>query len=235
MSKSYPHLPVNLMRRTHKPETSQIFTIYIFLLILYLGYCYFIKERDMNEVIKNILSRRSVRKFRADQIPDSDLELILEAAKAAPSGMNAQSWHFSVIQNRQKLDKLNSLIIDSAMQSADEQMKKAVNRQTLNYFYNAPTVIIVSNGEKTSSAATPEADSAAAMQNIFLAAHSLGIASCWVHILYFTAGSPALRKYLEDLGVPKDHRVYGTAILGYPDGEIKTEMLKKEGTVTIVK
>ncbi|MCP5515278.1 MAG: nitroreductase family protein [Spirochaetales bacterium] len=190
----------------------------------------------MNEVIKNIISRRSVRKFIADrQIPESDLNLILEAAKSAPSGMNAQSWHFTVIQNKQKIEKLNSLIIESAMQSADEEMKKTLSRQKLNYFYNAPSVIIVSNEPKSSSSSTPEYDSAAALQNIFLAAHSLGIGSCWIQILSFIDESASLRDYLKELGVPKNYRVYGTAIIGYPDGEIKTEITKKDGTVNIVK
>lgn len=188
----------------------------------------------MNEVIKNILSRRSVRKFKPEQIIENELNLILDAARSAPSGMNAQSWHFTVIRNRQKLEKLNSLIVEAAMQSADELMKKAVNRQSLNYFYNAPTVVIVSNVEAKSSMSTPEADSAAALQNIFLAAHSMGIGSCWVHILYFTAQTPELRHYLEELGIPKGHKIYGTAILGYPEGEIHSEIPRREGTVNIV-
>ena len=184
----------------------------------------------MNDVIKNILSRRSVRRFKTDQIPDDDLNLILEAAKSAPSGMNAQSWHFTVIQNKKKLERLNSLIINSTMSSSDDITKK-----TLNYFYNAPTVIIVSNEAESSSASTPEFDSSAALQNIFLAAHSLGIGSCWIQILTYTDDASDVRDYLTELGVPKNNKVYGTAIIGYQDGEINSDIPKKEGTVNIVK
>ena len=184
----------------------------------------------MNEVIKNILTRRSVRKFIPEQIKEEELNLILDAAKAAPSGMNAQSWHFTVIQNRQKLAKLNSLIVDAAFQSEDQSRSGK-----LNYFYDAPTVIIVSNELQDSSTSTPESDSAAALQNIFLAAHSLGIGSCWVHILSYISESKELKDYLHELGVPKKYRVYGTAILGYPDGEVKSDIPRKEGTVNIVK
>jgi len=189
----------------------------------------------MNEIIKNILTRRSVRKFKAEQITDNDLNLILDAAKSAPSGMNAQSWHFTVVQNRQKLDKLNSLIVEAAMQSADEVMKKSLSRQKLNYFYDAPSVIIVSNEADASSVTTPESDSAAALQNIFLAAHSLGLGSCWINILSYISESRNLGDYLVELGVPKNYKVYGSAILGYPDGAVTSDISRKEGTVNIVK
>ena len=190
----------------------------------------------MNEVIKNIVTRRSVRKFTADrQINDDDLNLILEAAKSAPSGMNAQSWHFTVIQNKQKIEKLNSLIISSTSYSSDDEMNLARRRQQVNYFYNAPTVIIVSNNPESSYASTPEADSSAALQNIFLASHSLGLGSCWIQILTFIDESETLRDYLKELGVPENYKIYGTAIIGYPDGELPSDIIKKEGTVNIVK
>ena len=190
----------------------------------------------MNEVIKNILTRRSVRKFIADkQINDEDLNLIIEAAKSAPSNMNAQSWHFTVIQNKQKIDKLNSLIINSTSYSSDDEMNLARSRQKVNYFYNAPTVILVSNNSDSSYASAPVADSSAALQNIFLAAHSLGLGSCWIQILSFLDESESLRDYLRELGVPKNYRIYGTAIIGYPDGEVQTDIIKKDGTVNIVK
>ena len=190
----------------------------------------------MNEVIKNIVTRRSVRKFIADkQINDDDLNLILEAAKSAPSNMNAQSWHFTVIQNKQKIEKLNYLIINSTSYSSDEEMKQARLRQNVNYFYNAPTVIIVSNDSDSSYASTPVADSSAALQNIFLAAHSLGLGSCWIQILSFVDESESLRDYLKELGVPENYRIYGTAIIGYPDGDLPSDIIKKDGTVNIVK
>ena len=190
----------------------------------------------MNEVIKNIVTRRSVRKFIADkQINNDDLNLILEAAKSAPSGMNAQSWHFTVLQNKKKIDKLNSLIINSTTYTSDDEMSLARRRQKVNYFYNAPTIIIVSNNADDSYSSTPVADSSAALQNIFLASHSLGLGSCWIQILSFIDESESIRDYLKELGVPENYRIYGTAIIGYPDGEVQSEIIKKDGTVNIVK
>ena len=188
----------------------------------------------MNEVIKNIISRRTVRKFKPEQIKDSDLEMIIEAAKSAPSAMNSQSWHFTVVQNKARLTELNSAVIETILQGADENLRRGGTGQKLNYFYNAPAIIIISDDKKTDSPA-PEADCAAAMQNILLASSSLGIGSCWLHILATVDDVAHIRELLTSLGVPKDFKVYGTALLGYPDGEVKDEVKKREGTVNIVK
>ena len=60
----------------------------------------------MNEVLNNILTRRSIRKFKPVQIKDEELDLILKAAIYAPSGMNKQSWKFTVLQNKEKIEVL---------------------------------------------------------------------------------------------------------------------------------
>lgn len=60
----------------------------------------------MNEIIRNIMPRRSVRSFKPDQIKDEELNKILEAAIYAPSGMNKQSWKFTAIQNSSKVEEL---------------------------------------------------------------------------------------------------------------------------------
>ena len=62
----------------------------------------------MNEVIQNILTRRSVRVFKEEQISDSNLNIILEGAKFAPSGLSSQSWHFTAVQNKEKIENLVS-------------------------------------------------------------------------------------------------------------------------------
>ena len=60
-------------------------------------------------------------------------------------------------------------------------------------------------------------DDACAMENMFLAAHSLGIGSVWINQLQDVCDVPAIRQVLDELGIPADHVVYGMAALGYPD------------------
>jgi nitroreductase len=64
----------------------------------------------MNEVLKAMKNRRSIRQYKSEQIGDAELQAIMEAAIYAPSAMNQQKWHFTVIQNRKTLDKIADII-----------------------------------------------------------------------------------------------------------------------------
>lgn len=63
-----------------------------------------------NEVLENIKARRSVRAYTGQQVLEEDLQAILEAATYAPSGMHLETWHFTAIQNMDKLTELNERI-----------------------------------------------------------------------------------------------------------------------------
>lgn len=187
----------------------------------------------MNEIIQNLLSRRSTRAYKEEQIKDEDLDLILEAAKFAPTGMNLQTWHFTVVQNKEKLQKLNAIVKAALANSEDENYKKMGNNPNFNIFYNAPTFVIVSNAKNSPLSA---ADSAVALQNIFLSAHSLNIASCWIHTLVLLCNVPEVRSYLTELGVPENNDVFGSSTLGYSaSANAPKATERKAGTVNIVK
>lgn len=190
------------------------------------------RRKIMNEVIKNILTRRSVRVFKEEQISDSDLNTILEAAKHAPSGMNSQSWHFSAVQNKEKIENLISAIKEALLNSPIEQFRKMAGNPNFNPFYNAPTIIITAHDKNSPIG---ESDCAAALENILLAAHSLNIGSCWVHTLVATGDDPKVRSVLKALGIPEDYAVFGTAVLGFNGGKEPNAAPRKEGTVNIVK
>lgn len=174
----------------------------------------------MNEVINSILSRRSIRKYKETQISDEDLNSILECAQYAPSGMNNQGWHFTVVQNKDTLKKIKSVV--------SEALSKPAN---FDPFYNSPTIIIVSNN----SPITPEADSALAIENIFLSAHSLGIGSCWINILNGLSKDPKVKDLLNELKIPENSVVYGSVSLGFNAGEEPAAPARKSDVVTILK
>lgn len=196
----------------------------------------------MNEIINNILTRRSIRVFKEEQIPESDLNIILEAATFAPTGMNAQSWHFTAIHSKEKLAELNLLVqkvlvthpgADPSMPYIDF-LKNMAEAPNFNFFYHAPTLVIASNSINSASAA-PQSDCTAALQNIFLAAHSLGIGSCWIHLLVLISDLPEIKDHLTALGVPLDHKIYGSAALGFPGRSNPKPSPRKSGVITIVK
>jgi nitroreductase len=193
---------------------------------------------EMNEIINNMLTRRSARAYKPEQISDSDLNLILEAATYAPSGMNTQTWHFTAVQNQEKLQKLNEIVKTAILNLPDNPnmpslagFKKNAENPKYSFFYNAPTLVITSNA-KTPIAAL---DNSAALQNIFLAANSLNINSCWIHTLVMLCDIKEVRSFLTELGIPQDNAVYGSAALGFnAAGELKAPP-RKDGTVNIVK
>ncbi len=188
----------------------------------------------MNSVINNILTRRSVRRYKQEQISDENLNLILECGKFAPSGMNAQAWHFTVIQNKDKLNQLNSEIIETLSNSPIEQLKKMGTNKNHNFFYHAPTLIIASCD--LSKAVSADEDTSVAIENMMLAAHSLNISSCWIHIFKMLRDSENLKNILTEFGVPKNNTVFGSVILGFFDGEeLPKAAPRKENTITIIK
>lgn len=170
----------------------------------------------MNEAMKCILSRRSTRKFLNKPIPQEDLDLILQAALHAPSGRGLQTWQFTLVKDRDKIRQLAAAICDE------------LGRTGYNMY--EPEVILIPSNEKDSRFG--KEDDACALENIFLAAHSLGIGSVWINQLQNVCDSPAIRRLLDSFGIPSDHVVYGLAALGYPD-DIKTEKART-GKIVVV-
>ena len=185
-----------------------------------------------NEILENIKARRSVRAYTEKQIPLEDLQAILEAATYAPSGMHLETWHFTAIQNPGKLVELNSRIKGAFAKSAEPRLQERGRSENYCCYYQAPTLVIVSNEPTQWWAAM---DCACAIENMFLAARSLGIGSCWINQLGTTCDDPQVREFITSLGVPENHKVYGCVALGYADPHMPVKEKKvKEGTVTIV-
>lgn len=187
----------------------------------------------MNEVLRNIRARHSVRAYSQRQVSESDLNLILEAATLAPNGMHLETWHFIAIQNPGVLARLNEAVKGAFAKSAEPRLQERGHSTTYCCYYHAPTLIIASNEPTHWWAAM---DCACALENIFLAASSLGIGSCWINQIGQTCDDPEVRALLTELGVPANHKVYGCAALGYePESATVKEKRVKEGTVTIIR
>jgi nitroreductase len=173
----------------------------------------------MNEVLQNILTRRSVRSFKEEQIKDEELELILKAGVNAPSGMNKQSWQFTVVKNKEKINLLAKVV------------REVLGRDAGYNFYAPPTLIMLSNDKDNTNGL---ADCSCALENIFLMANSLGIGSCWINQLKTICDEKEVREVLTSFGIPENHIVWGMASIGYPSGEAK-EHERRDGVIKYVK
>lgn len=172
----------------------------------------------MNQTLEMILNRRSIRSFLNKPIPQEDLEQIAQAAVHAPSGMGRETWQFTVVTDREKIQKLAKVI------------EKETGRE--NYTMYEPEALIIPSNLRESKFG--KEDNACAMENIFLAAESLGIGSVWINQINGISDNPAVREELTKLSVPEDHVVYGMAALGYP-AEAELPPKERKGVVVYVK
>ncbi len=191
-----------------------------------------------NEVLDAIRARRSTRQFQKRQIEPEHLNAILEAATWAPSGSNSQSWLFTAIQNEDVLAKINELVREGFRHYIPDDdylpkhaAKARAQKENYHFFYHAPTLIIASNRPNYQNAM---ADCALALENIFLAAHSLGLGSCYINQLHWLGNDPKVRSYLFELGIPKEHTICSAAAIGYIEKESSAPQ-RKEGTIRIIK
>jgi nitroreductase len=186
----------------------------------------------MNETLKTIQRRRSIRSFKEEQINDNELQAILEAGKYAPTAMNQQSWLFTVVQNKEILKKINEacrIVFSKSGNKNYEERAKAIN---FNVFYNAPTLIIVSYDQK---AIAPQHDGSLALGNMLNAAESLGIGSCWIHAINFLLSHEDGQALKMELSIPEGYIPVGSGAFGYKAVEQPAPAPRKEGTVNIIK
>ena len=154
------------------------------------------------EAIEFIESRRSIRSYKPDMVPDEIIDRIVEAGTYAATGMGKQSPIIITVKDRAMRDRLSKM--NAEIMGAD-----------IDPFYGAPVVLIVLADR---SMPTYIYDGSLVMGNLMLAAHALGIGSCWIHRAKEEFDSPEGRKILADLGIQGDYEGIGHCILGYIDG-----------------
>ncbi len=173
----------------------------------------------MNEIIKALVGRRSVRAFKPDQIKDGELNQVLEAGKYAPSAANQQSALLVVVQNKETLAKLSKMNAKVAGMKSDP-------------YYGAPTVVLVL-AEK--SAAAPVEDASLAIGNMSNAAYALGLGSCWIHREKEMFESAEGEAFLKEWGIKGEYIGVGACILGYPAAKLPKPAPRKEKNIVFVK
>jgi len=121
------------------------------------------KEEDMNEVLRAIQGRRSIRAFRSEPVEWEKVEAILEAGRWAPSGRNTQPWRFVVVESQEKREQLGRLVTQMDM------------------IRTAPVTIAVLLDTEAGYDRIKDVQAiGACAQNMLLAAHSLGLGACWI-------------------------------------------------------
>lgn len=168
-----------------------------------------------NPILENIRTRRSLRKYKEAQIAEDELNTVLEAGTYAPSGRGLQSPILVAVQDpetKKRLIKMNAEILGTDTDP----------------YYGAPTLILVfAPVDRT----TYIEDGSCVLDTMMLAAHSIGLASCWIHrekeMFATTEGKALMKKW----GVPENFNGIGALALGYADGPLPQAPQRKEGRI----
>ncbi len=174
-----------------------------------------------NEALEVLKNRRSVRKFKAEQVPEDVLDAVLEAGTYAPTGAGKQSPTIVAVQNPEtvaKIDAMNAAVLNSS--------------NNVHPYYGSPTILLVLADPK---AITPIEDACNVGCNLVNAAYAAGLGSCWIHRskeMFESADGKAL---LKEWGLSKDMIGVCSIALGYADSEPSKAIPRKENYIIKIK
>lgn len=168
-------------------------------------------------MLENLKERRSIRKYKPQQVSDAHLDAILEAGLYAASGMNTQNTVMVAVRDKEIRDQLS-------------RMNAAVMGSTADPFYGAPCVVVVLVEPERYTAVE---DGALVMGNLMQAAHDIGVGSCWIHRARQMFESEEGKSLLRRWGLREDLIGVGNCILGYPD-ETPAPKPRREGRIVKV-
>lgn len=169
----------------------------------------------MTDLLNKIKTRRSIRKFKPDMLPRDIIDQIIEAGTYAASGMNRQTPIIIAVTNKEMRDRLSKMNANIMGSEGDP-------------FYGAPVVLIVLASKERY---TYIYDGSLVIGNLMLAAHELGIGSCWIHRAKEEFESEEGKAVLKELGIEGDYEGIGHCVLGYVDGEYPNILPRKENWV----
>lgn len=191
-----------------------------------------------NDLIKIIKERRSVRRFTKEPIDKEVIREIIQAGRYAPSAENSQPWKFIVITNNDEIQQLSRRIKDELQKLIKRRwiarfsLKELKDEDTLRFlyavsctkedtiFFNAPVLIFIITKDRLMY----DESCACCAQNMMLAAHALGIGSCWIGFASALGLSPDM---LTRIGVPETYHISAALVFGQPQEKPKKASIRK--------
>jgi nitroreductase len=167
------------------------------------------------ELVTALRTRRSIRKYKEERLPEKTVRELLELAVWAPSGTNMQPWAFVVLEDREYLKNLSGRAKTFLLEKMNktprlERYRDLLSDPDQDIFHGAPVLIMI-----YSSKASPTYlnDCSMAALNLMLAALDRGLGSCWIGFATGIGNTPEVKK---ELGVPEEYALVAPVILGYP-------------------
>lgn len=159
-------------------------------------------------VIENIMTRRSIRKYRPQPVGRDTMQIILNCGINAPNGQNKQSWEVRVVDNPEYINGITAAYLKENPAAGEDP-------SFVNMFRNAPTVVFIANDHSYDFS---QIDCGLLAENMILSAWSMGIGSCCLGgPARFMTGSPAAADYVKQLGFSEGYDLLLCIAFGYPD------------------
>ncbi len=173
----------------------------------------------MSTILDIIKTRRSCRHYKAEQITDEQLNTVLEAGTYAPTGHGKQDPTIVAVQNDDIKARLASL--NAKIMGVDS-----------NPYYDAPTYLLVFATKDNPNAFQ---DGSCVLQNMMLAAHALGLGTCWINREYQMFQTPEGQELMKEMGIDAERIGIGALSIGYPSRDPRPATPRKEDWIKIVK
>lgn len=171
----------------------------------------------MNDIIKAMKERRSIRKFKSDMPAKEDIEQIIEAGLYAANAKGRQATITVAVTNKELRDKISAI-----------NCKIGGWQDDFDPFYAAPVILIVLAEKDWKNRVY---DGSLVLGNMMLAAHSLGLGSIWIHRAKEEFEMPEYQQLLKQLGVEGEWEGIGHCAVGYIDGEMPKAAQRKNNRV----
>ena len=179
------------------------------------------EEETLNQVLELMKSRRSTRRYDPRPVPQEVLDQIIEAGLWAASGKGMQSPVIIQVTDRALRDEI-----------AGQNRRIGGGQEGYDPFYGAPAILVVLASKECP---THVYDGSLVMGSLMLAAHALGVGSCWIHRAKEEFETPWGKELLESLGIEGEYEGIGHCALGYAAGEPPKAAERKANRVFYVK
>lgn len=172
-----------------------------------------------NEVLECIRTRRSIRRYKTEQIKDEELNKVLEAGTWAPTSKGLQLPYIVAVQKPELIDRL-------------VKMNAEIMGVTSNPYYNAPTIVLVFAPIEYGKGLQ---DGSCVLENMMLAAHAIGLGSCWINREIEMFETEEGKQLMKEMGLPEGLMGIGALSLGYPASQPPTVKARKEDYFRIIR
>lgn len=174
-----------------------------------------------NETIGTIRGRRSIRNYSERDVPEELIKTLIDTGIHAPSALALFPWSFIVVRDRAMIKRISDYAKPAVIAGLKNEKSGGMTKRYLNMvgeegfsiFYNAPCLLLILGKDEAPFA---NVDCSLCAQNIMLAAHSLGLGTCWIGSGRYIEKDPGI---MADLGFPEGYHLVSSLVLGYPAEE----------------